>query len=163
MADFLAWCAAAGLTSFAAVQPLHIATYIEQLTQEVWRSRRRPSSSGCRDPADVRLACDRPGCAGQPVRIRARAFPRRQKGKTPALSPHEGRRLLDSIDASTPIGLRDRSAIGVMVYSLPVSARQLRCASMMSSRKNRPLWIRLREKGGKRHATTILRATCTLH
>ncbi|MDF2115808.1 hypothetical protein PY365_09515 [Roseiarcaceae bacterium H3SJ34-1] len=38
-------------------------------------------------------------------------------GKTPVLETPEARELLDSIDVSTPIGLRDRAFIGLMVYS----------------------------------------------
>ncbi len=40
-----------------------------------------------------------------------------RKGKTPVLEPVEARALLDSIDVTTPIGLRDRALIGLMVYS----------------------------------------------
>jgi hypothetical protein len=44
-------------------------------------------------------------------------------GKTPVLSAEEARKLLDSIETTTLIGLRDRALIGVMVYSfaLPTS------------------------------------------
>ena len=38
-------------------------------------------------------------------------------GQTPVLDPVEARALLDSIDTSTVIGLRDRALIGLMVYS----------------------------------------------
>ena len=40
-----------------------------------------------------------------------------RKGKTPVLDPAEARALLDSIDVSTPIGLRDRALIALMIYS----------------------------------------------
>lgn len=40
-----------------------------------------------------------------------------QKGKTPVLDATEARQLLDSIDVSTPIGLRDRALIALMVFS----------------------------------------------
>src|ERR1035441_10443176 len=40
-----------------------------------------------------------------------------RQGKTPVLEPAEARALLDSIDVSTPVGLRDRALIGLMVYS----------------------------------------------
>ncbi|MGJ0507515.1 MAG: hypothetical protein ACR652_10325 [Methylocystis sp.] len=36
-------------------------------------------------------------------------------GKTPVLDPSEARILLDSIDVTTPVGLRDRALIGLMV------------------------------------------------
>ena len=40
-----------------------------------------------------------------------------RQGKTPVLDTVEARQLLDSIDVSTPIGLRDRALIGLMVFS----------------------------------------------
>jgi site-specific recombinase XerC len=39
-------------------------------------------------------------------------------GKTPGLDAAEARALLDSIDITTPSGLRDRALIALMVYSL---------------------------------------------
>jgi site-specific recombinase XerD len=38
-------------------------------------------------------------------------------GKTPVLEPAEARALLDTIDITTPAGLRDRALIALMVYS----------------------------------------------
>src|ERR1700758_1932886 len=40
-----------------------------------------------------------------------------KRGKTPVLDPSEARALLDSIDVTTPAGLRDRALISLMVYS----------------------------------------------
>jgi integrase/recombinase XerD len=40
-----------------------------------------------------------------------------RRGKTPVLSAEEARKLLDSIESDTLIGLRDRALIGTMVYS----------------------------------------------
>jgi site-specific recombinase XerC len=40
-----------------------------------------------------------------------------RRGKTPVLDPQEARQLIDAIDATTVIGLRDRALIGLMVYS----------------------------------------------
>ena len=40
-----------------------------------------------------------------------------KRGKTPVLSAEEARKLLDSIESNTLIGLRDRALIGTMVYS----------------------------------------------
>jgi integrase len=60
---------------------------------------------------------DGPGRAGQPAAsVRG---PRHfvTSGQTPVLDPVEARALLDSIDTSTVIGLRDRALIGLMVYS----------------------------------------------
>ena len=41
-------------------------------------------------------------------------------------TPAEARTLLDSIDVSTPVGLRDRALIGLMVYSLRAHRRRAR-------------------------------------
>ena len=41
-----------------------------------------------------------------------------KKGKTPVLAAEEARALFDAIDVSTPMGLRDRALIALMVYRL---------------------------------------------
>jgi integrase/recombinase XerC len=38
-------------------------------------------------------------------------------GKTPVLAPEEARALIDRIEITTPVGLRDRALIGLMVFS----------------------------------------------
>lgn len=78
-----------------------------------------------------------------------------KRGKTPVLSAQEARQLLDSIDASTVIGLRDRALIGVMVYSFA------RVGAVVGMRVDdyypsgggggKRWWLRLHEKGGKFH------------
>jgi integrase len=74
-----------------------------------------------------------------------------RRGKTPVLAPEEARTLLDSIDISTPVGLRDRALIGVMVYSFARVGAVLAMTVEDVYVQNRRLWIRLNEKGGKRH------------
>jgi len=74
-----------------------------------------------------------------------------KKGKTPVLSPEEARGLLDSIDTSTHIGLRDRALIGLMVYSFARIGAALAMKVEDVFTQNRRLWVRLHEKGGKRH------------
>jgi integrase len=73
-------------------------------------------------------------------------------GQTPVLDPSEARALLDSIDTSTHAGLRDRALIGLMVYSFARIGAALGMAVEDVFTQNRRLWVRLREKGGKRHA-----------
>lgn len=73
------------------------------------------------------------------------------KGKTPVLTAAEARQLIDSIDISPLIGLRDRALIGVMVYSFArVSALVGMSVEDYYSIGKRS-WIRLSEKGGKHH------------
>src|ERR1700693_4046604 len=73
-------------------------------------------------------------------------------GQTPVLDPAEARALLDRIDVSTHAGLRDRALIGLMVYSFARIGAALGMAIEDVYTQNRRLWVRLREKGGKRHA-----------
>jgi integrase/recombinase XerD len=74
-----------------------------------------------------------------------------KRGKTPVLSAEEARKLLDSIESNTLIGLRDRALIGTMVYSFArVGATvTMKVGDFFEHRQNR--WLRLHEKGGKRH------------
>ena len=74
-----------------------------------------------------------------------------KKGKTPVLTAGEARQLLDSIDTSTPIGLRDRALIGLMCYSF---ARVSAVVGMNVDdfyQQGKRSWLRLHEKGGKFH------------
>jgi integrase/recombinase XerD len=74
-----------------------------------------------------------------------------KRGKTPVLTAEQTRRLLDSIDVSTPVGLRDRALIAVMTYALA------RVGAVVAMRvedyypQSKRWWVRLHEKGGKRH------------
>jgi integrase/recombinase XerC len=74
-----------------------------------------------------------------------------KRGKTPVLSPEEARRVLDAIDVSTHAGLRDRALIGLMVFSFARIGAALAMKVEDVFVQNRRLWVRLREKGRKRH------------
>jgi integrase/recombinase XerC len=76
-----------------------------------------------------------------------------QGGKTPVLAPQEARRLLDSIEPTTPAGLRDRTLMALMVYSFARIRGALACRVEDVLVQNRRLWVRLHETGGKRHET----------
>jgi len=73
-------------------------------------------------------------------------------GKTPVLDPEEARALIDSIEVTTPVGLRDRALIGLMVYSFARIGAALGMEVEDVFTQQRRLWVRLREKGGKAHA-----------
>src|SRR3546814_10508754 len=70
---------------------------------------------------------------------------------TPVLAPDEARALLDRIDVTTDAGLRDRALIGLMVYSFARIGAALAMRVEDVFMQNRRLWVRLHEKGGKRH------------
>jgi integrase len=74
-----------------------------------------------------------------------------RRGKTPVLSADEARQLLDAIDVSTLAGLRDRALIATMIYTFArISAVTAMTVEDVFTQQRR-LWLRLHEKGGKRH------------
>lgn len=74
-----------------------------------------------------------------------------RSGKTPVLDLAEARQFIDTIDTSTLIGLRDRALIGLMVFSFARVGAALGMKVEDVYIQNRRLWVRLHEKGGKRH------------
>ena len=78
-----------------------------------------------------------------------------KKGKTPVLTRADARRLLESIDASHVVGLRDRALIALMVYSFARvgAVVKMRVEDYYPSGKR--WWIRLHEKGGKFHEVPV--------
>jgi site-specific recombinase XerD len=148
--EFLDLLEATGVAQLAAIESVHVATYIEQLSRE----RSAPT-------AKLRLAALRhlfdwmvigqimPTNPASSVRGPRHVV---RRGKTPALDPAEARQLIDAIDTSTIIGLRDRALIGLMVYSFARigAATAMRVEDVYT--RNRRLWVRLPEKRGKPHA-----------
>ena len=113
--EFFDWLEARGVTHITSVESVHVAAYIEQLQ----KARSAPT-------AKLRLAALRHLfdwlVIGQIMPVNPAAAvrgPRHivRRGKTPVLDPQEARQLIDAIDATTIIGLRDRALIGLMVYS----------------------------------------------
>ena len=146
---FFAWCERKALDELVAIEPMHVAAYV------------RGSSTDFEKPtvkqhlAAIRMLFDWL-VVGQVVASNPAHSVRGPKhvvkrGKTPVLTPAEARRLLDSIDVTTLVGLRDRALIGLMAYSFArVSAAvAMRVEDYFATGKR--WWVRLYEKGGKRH------------
>lgn len=74
-----------------------------------------------------------------------------KKGKTPVLTAAEARTLLDSIDVTTPMGLRDRALIGLMTYTFARVGAAVAMKAQDVYIQGRRTWVRLHEKGGKEH------------
>jgi len=145
--EFLAWCEAHRVPSITAVQPMHVAGYLEGLTRE------RSAPTAKQRLAAIRhlfgwlvMGQVRPVNPASSVRGSTHVVKRE---KTPVLSPEEARRVLYAIDVSTHAGLRDRALIGLMVYSFARIGAAL--GMKVEDVFVRRLWLRLREKGGKRH------------
>jgi site-specific recombinase XerD len=147
--EFLASCESAGVASIADVRPLHVAAYIEQLGRERSAPTVKQRLAAIRHLFDWLVT-------GQVIPVNPAASVRGpshsvKRGKTPVLDPSEARALLDSIDITKPVGLRDRALIGLMVYSFARIGAALSMKVEDVYVQNRRLWVRLHEKGGKRH------------
>ncbi|MGO9774156.1 MAG: tyrosine-type recombinase/integrase [Roseiarcus sp.] len=149
--EFFDWLAARGVRELAAIESVHVAAYIEQLQ----KARSAPT-------AKLRLAALRHLfdwlVIGQIMPVNPAAAvrgPRHivRRGKTPVLDPQEARQLIDAIDTTTVIGLRDRALIGLMVYSFARIGAAIGMRVEDVYPQNQRLWVRLHEKGGKQHAT----------
>ena len=149
VASFLAWCSAVGVQQLGDITTQHVATYIEQLT----RVRSAPTTK--RQLAAIRhlfdwLVVGQVVPANPAASVRGPKYSQRE-GVTPILAPEEARELLDAIDTSKLIGLRDRALIALMVYSF---ARIDAAVGMKVEDvyvQQRRLRLRLHEKGGKLH------------
>ena len=147
--DFLDWCAERGVTTLPQIQPLHVAAWIEELGRHVSVPTVKQRLAGIRHLFDwlvrAQVVAQNPA-----ISVRGPAYSVR-RGKTPVLDPAEARQLIDAIDVTTPIGLRDRALIGLMVYSFARIGAALAMRVDDVFVQNRRLWVRLHEKGGKRH------------
>ncbi|CAB3762828.1 integrase [Burkholderia puraquae] len=148
--DFLTWCAGAGVTSLSAVQPRHVAAWIELQTTAHAAPTAKQRLAAIRHLFDW-LVMSQVVPVNPAASVRGPSHTVRI-GKTPVLEAAEARQLLDSIDVSTPVGLRDRALIALMVFSFARIGAALAMRVDDVYVQQRRLWIRLREKGGKAHA-----------
>ena len=149
VAAFAAWCEVQGLPDLAALRPVHVAAYIEQLQG------RLSAPSVKQHLAALRVLFDWL-VVGQVVSFNPASSvrgPRHsvRKGKTPVLTAEEARAMLDAIDCTTPVGLRDRALIGLMVYTFARVGAAIAMRVDDVYVQSRRTWVRLHEKGGKVH------------
>jgi site-specific recombinase XerD len=148
-AQFLAWCEAHGVQELGRIEPMMVATYIEQQTKE------RAPQTVKQHLAGIRMLFDWlvigqvvPTNPAHSVRGPKYSI---KKGKTPVLSREDTRRLLESIDTSHVVGLRDRALIGLMVYSFARVGAVVGLKVEDYYANGKRWWVRLHEKGGKEH------------
>jgi len=148
---FFAWCEErrAGIDSLADIEPLHVSAYVEILLRDY----EKPTVK--QHLAAIRMCFDWLVTGGilatNPAHAVRGPKHRVKRGKTPVLSEDDARALLESIDVSTLVGLRDRALIAVMTYTFArVSAViSMKGEDYYASGKR---WrLRLHEKGGKLH------------
>lgn len=146
--DFFAWTDARRL-SLDDIEPIVVAAYVEYLGTIYSKPTVKQHLAAIRMCLDWLVV-------GQVVPMNPSSSVRGpkhvvKKGKTPVLTAEEARQLLDSIDISTPVGLRDRALIAVMLFTF---ARVSAVVGMNVGdyyQIGKRTWIRLHEKGGKHH------------
>ena len=111
---FAAWCERRGVT-LDRVEPVVVAAHVEELSRTLSPASVKQHFAALRMLFDWRVA-------GQVLAFNPAGSVRGPRhvvksGKTPVLSAQETRALLDGIDVSTLVGLRDRAFLGVLVYS----------------------------------------------
>src|SRR5437868_746421 len=145
---FCSWCDAREIT-LKTLRTHHVAAYVEAL------GRRYSPPTTKQHLAAIRMLFDWL-VVRQVVEMNPAAAVRGPKhvvkrGKTPVLEADEARTLLESIDCSALVGLRDRALIALLIYTFA----RVSAATHMNVEdyyvQGRRSWVRLHEKGGKRH------------
>jgi site-specific recombinase XerD len=152
VSQFLGWCEQRG-GGLREIEPVIVAGYIEQLTRE------REPQTVKQHLAALRMLFDWL-VVGQVLPFNPASSVRGprysiKKGKTPVLSTQDTRRLLDSIDTSHVVGLRDRALIAVMVYSFARVSAVIKMRVKDYYPNGKRWWVRLHEKGGKFHEVPV--------
>ncbi len=147
--DFLTWCFGHGVRNLSDIAPIHVAAWIETLGQSLAAPSVKQRLAAIRHLFDW-LVTGQAIPTNPAASVRGPAHSART-GRTPVLKAQEARALLDAIDTSTPAGLRDRALIGLMIYSFARVGAALAMKREDVFVQERRLWLRLHEKGGKRH------------
>ena len=147
--SFFAWLEQHGITELIDIEPVHVAAYVEALQETAAKPTVKQHLAAVRMLFDWlvigQVLATNPAHAVRGPKHVVR------RGKTPVLTEEQARRLIESIDTSTVVGLRDRALIGVMTYAFA------RIGAVVAMRvedyypNGQRWWVRLHEKGGKRH------------
>ncbi len=143
------------------IRPVHVAAYIEMFTTTDEQEDGLPFSAPTvkQHLAAIKMLFDYL-VTGQIVPFNPAASVRgprysTKRGKTPVLTATQAKELIESIDTSTVVGLRDQALIGLMLYSFSRVSAVVGMRVRDAFTVNRRTWIRLSEKGGKCHEVPV--------
>ena len=146
VSQFSKWCEQKKL-ELEDIQPIHAAAYIELLGTIASKPTVKQHLAAIRMLFDWLVTGQVvPSNPAHSVRGPKHSV---KKGKTPVLSAEEMRTLLDSIDTSKLIGLRDRAIIALMGYTFARVGAVIQMKVEDYYIQKRRGWVRLHEKGGK--------------
>lgn len=147
---FFVWIRQQGLTHFGQVTPVVVSRWVQEMKASSLETatikQRLAAVKGFLDY----LATGGGIPANPAVSVRGPKYSA-TRGKTPVLTGAQAAQLLNSIDVATTAGLRDRALIALMTYTFArIGAVTRMTVGDLFHERNR-LWVRLHEKGGKRH------------
>ena len=146
--QFDAWCSERKI-SLAQLEPFVVATYTKQMKDTKHPQTVKQHLAALRMLFDNlvvgQIIPNNPAASVKGPKYSTR------KGKTPILTAEETRALLNSIDTSHVIGLRDRALIAAMVFSFARVSAVVNMNVEDFYQAGRKWKLRLHEKGGKYH------------
>lgn len=150
VSQFAAWWEDNQLGDLQDIEPVHVAAYVEHLQTRLSAPSVKQHLAGIRMLFDWLVT-------GGIIRVNPASAVRgprhsMKKGKTRVLTAEEARTLLDSIDISTQIGLRDRTLIATMLYTFGRVGAVTKMKVEDVYVQGRRTWLNLHEKGGKLHS-----------
>jgi site-specific recombinase XerD len=151
--QFFAWCERRGIDGLERIEPIHVALYVEELQHSFSKPTVKQHLAAVRMLFDWLvvgqvLATNPAHAVRGPKHVVKR-------GKTPVLTEEQARNLIESIDTSTLVGLRDRALIGVMTYAFARIGAVVAMPVEDYYPEGKRWWVRLHEKGGKRHEMPV--------
>jgi site-specific recombinase XerD len=147
--SFFAWVEQHQIGGLVDIEPMHVSLYIEALLATAAKPTVKQHLAAIRMLFDWlvvgQVLATNPAHAVRGPKHVVR------RGKTPVLTEDEARHLIESIDTSTLVGLRDRALIAVMTYAFARIGAVVGMHVEDYYPEGKRWWVRLHEKGGKRH------------
>lgn len=147
--DFFVWCDEHKVGPLIDIEAIHIASYIEQLSQEKAPQTVKQRLAAIKAVFDF-LVTGGVLSANPATAVRGPRYSTK-KGKTPILLVDDAKALIKSISTDNLPGLRDRAIIATMIYSFARVSATLGMDVNDVFPMHHRLWLRLAEKGGKHH------------
>jgi integrase len=111
--QFLDWCQRAGFRGLEDIEPITVAAYVEQHPGSPATIKQHMSA--------IRMLfswlTEKGILAMKPAREAKTEKFSRTEGKTPAFDTEQVQKVLDKIDTSNEVGLRDRALLGTLAYT----------------------------------------------
>jgi site-specific recombinase XerD len=146
--DFTDWCEIRSV-ALNQVEPMIVAAYIEEKSKALSAPTVKQHLAALRMLFDY-LVLGQALVHNPAASVRGPKYVVKE-GKTPVLSGPEARQLLESIDVSNVVGLRDRALIAMMIFSFARVSAAINMKVKDYYSQGKRSYFRLHEKGGKFH------------